>query len=225
MAWAAVRSPLPASPAAAPCTPHPGTGPGPTLFAKPYSESLRRARPAERHCTGWLLLLFTILLPSWPSEGLYSCPYRNSMELHVCIVNKPLSGIICEEIVTSQGRWWLSLDWCERTHNPLASVCGALLGSTVRCGSGGTKMLPSCGEGQGAQQVLKASSEKLKKKKKKKGNRTLGGRRIEIVRNGRVQNNKIAADKSILESTWLNFLTGHSLPLCALCYSPFQRGH
>lgn len=172
--------------------------------AKTFSKSLRRARLTGRHCTGWLLLLFTILLPSWPSKGLFSCPYRNSMELHVCIVNKPFSGIICEEVVTSQGRWWLSLDLWERTHNPLPSVCGALLGSTVRCGSAGTKMLPSCGEGQGHSDAWRHRLRNWRRKKRK-GNRTLGRRRIEIVRNGRVQNNKIAADKSILESTWLNF--------------------
>lgn len=147
-AWAVGRSLLPASPATAPCTPHPGTGPGLPLpphslqgletTAKPFSESLSRARLARRHCRGWLLLLFTILLPLRPSKGLFSCPYRNPMELNVCIVNKPISRITCEEVVPSQGRWWLSLDLWEKTHNLLPSVCGALLGSTV------AQVVPEC---------------------------------------------------------------------------------
>lgn len=172
-----VRSPLPSSPAALPWHPHPGTlalcSPhtlcrGWKQLPSPFSESLRRARLAGRCCRGWLQLLFTKLLPSWPSKGLSSCPYRNSKELNVCIVNKLLSGITCEEVVTNQGRWWPSLDLWERTPNPLPSVCGALLSSTVKYGPGGTKILPSCGVEQGAQQVLKASSEKLRKRKKEK---------------------------------------------------------
>lgn len=190
--------------------------------AKPFSESLRRARLAKRHCRGWLLLLFTILLSLWPSKGLFSCPYRKPMELNVCIVNKPISRITCEEVVASQGRWWLSLDLWERTHNPLPSVCGALLGSTV------AQVVPECFHPVGRDRGhIKSWRHYLRnwRRRKRKENRTLGGRRIEIVRNGRVQNNKFTADKSILESIWLNFLTGRSLPLCALCYSPCQRGH
>lgn len=204
--------------------------------ANPFSRSLRRARLAGGVSQRLVAVAFHYTAALTAKQGLIFLTLQkfNGVQFFPLPINYT-QGFTWEGVGSSQGRWRPSLDLQERTRHPLQGVSGALLGSTARY-TLMAQVMPKCFRLRGKDRRVVSSEDVVFnwrnwRRGRRKGSRMFrwdkfGGRGKETVRNGKeCKIMRLLMIKQFWRVIWLKFLTGPSLPLCALCSSPCQTGH
>lgn len=231
------------SPCQSPAQPPACSPASPALFGgcwrqprTPGSRSLRRARLAGGVSQRLVAIAFHYTAALTAKQGLIFLTLQkfNGVQFFPLPINYT-QGFTWEGVGSSQGRWRPSLDLQERTRHPLQGVSGALLGSTARY-TLMAQVMPKCFCLRGKDRRVVSSEDVVFnwrnwRRGRRKGSRMFrwdkfGGRGKETVRNGKeCKIMRLLMIKQFWRVIWLKFLTGPSLPLCALCSSPCQTGH